>query len=43
MTERTRATSLAEMDERQAKLFTEENFAGAMKFELKPTDVVITP
>ncbi|MCZ6501610.1 MAG: sulfotransferase domain-containing protein [Gammaproteobacteria bacterium] len=42
-TERTRATSLAEMDERQAKLFTEENFAEAMKFELKPTDVVITP
>ena len=40
-TERTRATSLAEMDERQAKLFTEENFAEAMKFELKLTDVGI--
>ena len=43
ITEKTRATSLAEMEERQAKLFTEENFAEAMKFELKPADVVITP
>lgn len=41
--EKTRATSLAEMDERQAKLFTEENFAQAMKFKLQPTDIVITP
>lgn len=42
-TEKTRATSVAEMDARLAELFTEDNVDQATKFTLQPTDVVITP
>ncbi len=39
----TRPTSLKEMRERQAKMFTKEEFAAGMAVTLRPTDVVITP
>ena len=42
-TSRTRATSLAELDEREARLFNKEDFALAKDVALRFTDVVITP
>ena len=42
-TSKTRPTSLEEMRERQAKMFTKEEFAAGMALKLRPTDVVITP
>jgi len=40
---KTRPTNLKEMRERQAKMFTKEEFAAGMALKLRPTDVVITP
>lgn len=40
---KTRPTTLKDMRERQAKLFTREELAAGMALKLRPTDVVITP